>query len=140
MISHPKAGGIDRTVLVICEPKTVTNCYVTVPESIIKMSLFDGSKTITASLINGSSGDAYSFKWWADSYDIIDMNYTGESCVITPIATGTATLHCSHPKAAYQKDIILYVSQYSELAFETDSVQVESGKQTFVRMRCPLRT
>ena len=137
VISHPKTGGVDRTVLVICEPKAVTNCYITVPESIIKMSPSDGSKTITASLINGNSGDVYSFKWWADSYDIIDMNYTGESCVITPIATGTTTLHCSHPKAAYQKDIILYVSQYSELAFETDSIQVTSGKQTFVKMEVP---
>ena len=137
VISHPKTGGIDRTVLVICEPKTVTDCYITVPESIIKMSPSDGSKTITASLINGKSEDAYSFKWWADSYDIIDMNYTGDSCVITPIATGTTTLHCSHPKAAYQKDIILYVSQYSELAFETDSIQVTSGKQTFVKMEVP---
>ncbi len=137
VISHPKAGGVDRTVLVICEPKTVTNCYITVPESIIKMSPSDGSKTITANLINGSAEDAYNFKWWADSYDIIDMNYTGESCVITPVATGTTTLHCSHPKAAYQKDIILYVSQYSELAFETDSIQVTAGSQTFVKMEVP---
>lgn len=137
VISHPKAGGVDRTVLVICEPKSVANCYITVSESIIKMSPSDGSRTITASLINGDAGDAYSFKWWADSYDIIDMNYTGESCVITPVATGTTTLHCSHPKAAYQKDIILYVSQYSEFAFETDSVQVTAGSQTFVRMEVP---
>lgn len=137
VISHPKTGGVDRTVLVICEPKTVTDCYITMSESIIKMSPSDGSKTITASLINGTAENAYGFKWWADSYDIIDMNYTGESCVITPIATGTTTLHCSHPKAAYQKDIILYVSQYSELAFEIDSIQVKSGKQTFVKMEVP---
>lgn len=137
VISHPKAGGVDRTVLVICEPKVQTDCYITVTESIIKMSPSDSSKTITASLVNGFASDVYNFKWWADSYDIIDMNYTGESCVITPIATGNTTIHCSHPKAAYQKDIVLYISQYSEFAFSQNSVSVKKGKQTFVNMEVP---
>lgn len=137
VISHPKAGGIDRTVLVICEPKVQTDCYITVTESIIKMAPSDSSKTINATLVNGIESDAYNFKWWADSYDIIDMNYTSESCVITPIATGNTTVHCSHPKAAYQKDIVLYISQYSEFAFAQSSVSIKKGKQTFVNMEVP---
>lgn len=137
VISHPKTGGVDRTVLVICEPKVQTDCYITVTESIIKMAPSDSSKTITATLVNGSASDAYNFKWWADSYDIIDMNYTSESCVITPIATGNTTIHCSHPKAAYQKDIVLYISQYSEFAFSQSSVSVKKGNQTFVNMEVP---
>lgn len=137
VISHPKASGIDRTVLVIVEPAVVTDCYITVTESIIKMSPEDSSKTITATLINGTESDAYQFKWWADNYDIIDMNYTSESCVITPIATGNTTIHCSHPKAPYQKDIILYISKYSEFAFEDNSISVTAGKQSFVNMQVP---
>lgn len=137
VISHPKTGGVDRTVLVICEPKTAADCYITVTESIIKMAPSDSSKTITATLVNGSASDVYNFKWWADSYDIIDMNYTSESCVITPIATGNTTIHCSHPKAAYQKDIVLYISQYSEFAFEKTSVSLTKGTKSFINMEVP---
>lgn len=137
VISHPKAGGVDRTVLVICEPKSEVDCYITVTESIIKMSPSDSSKTITATLVNGTASDVYNFKWWADSYDIIDMNYTSESCVITPIATGNVTIHCSHPKAANQKDIVLYISQYSEFAFEKTSVSITKGTKNFVNMEVP---
>ena len=137
VISHPKAGGVDRTVLVICEPKSEEDCYITVTESIIKMSPSDSSKTITATLVNGTASDVYNFKWWADSYDIIDMNYTSESCVITPIATGNVTIHCSHPKASNQKDIVLYISQYSEFAFEKTSVSLTKGTKSFVNMEVP---
>lgn len=137
VISHPKAGGIDRTVLVICEPKSEEDCYITVTESIIKMSPSDSSKTITATLVNGSASDVYNFKWWADSYDIIDMNYTSESCVISPISTGNVTIHCSHPKASNQKDIVLYISQYSEFAFEKTSVSLTKGTKSFVNMEVP---
>lgn len=136
-ISHPKTGGVDRTVLVICEPKAEVDCYITVTESIIKMSPSDSSKTITATLINGRTSDVYNFKWWADSYDIIDMNYTSESCVITPIATGNVTIHCSHPKASNQKDIVLYISQYSEFSFEKTSVSLTKGTKSFVNMEVP---
>lgn len=137
VISHPKAGGIDRTVLVICEPKIKTNCYITVTESIIKMSPSDSSKTITATLVNGNANDNYNFKWWADSYDIIDMNYTSESAVITPIGTGNVTLHVSHPKATSAKDIFLQISQYSEFAFEKTATSIIAGKQNFINLQVP---
>jgi hypothetical protein len=129
VIRHPKANGIDRTVLVICEPKRAEDCYITTAESIIRMSPSASPKTVTATLINGSANDAYNFKWWADSYDVIELNYTGASAVITPIAAGTTTIHISHPKAAYQKDIILYISQYSEFKFDRTSLSIEAGKQ-----------
>ena len=138
VISHPKANGIDRTVLVICEPKQAADCYITTVESIIRMSPSDPAKTITTSLVNGKANDAYNFKWWADSYDIIEMNYSAESAVIKPLASGTVTIHISHPKAAYQKDIILYISQYSEFAFEKKSISVTAGTQAFVNMQVPV--
>jgi hypothetical protein len=101
------------------------------------MSPTDKQKTITASLIGGSTSDAYNFKWWADSYDVIDMNYTGASAVVTPVAAGSTTIHVSHPKAAYQKDIIIYISQYSEFAFEQKSVELTAGTQSFINIQVP---
>ncbi|MBR3543650.1 MAG: hypothetical protein IKN82_08155 [Treponema sp.] len=137
VISHPKANGIDRTVLVIVEPKVETECYITVSESIIKMSPGDGSKSVKAELVGGTAADAHNFKWWADSYEILDMHCADENCVITPARTGTTTIHCSHPKAPYAKDIVLYVSQYSEFAFAETNVSLTQGKQGFASLQVP---
>lgn len=136
MVSHPRAS-VARSILVICEPKIVTNCYISLTESIIKMSPSDESKTITATLVNGDANDMYDFKWWADSYDKINMNYTGASCLIEPISSGTVNIHCSHPKAATQKDIVLYISNYSDFAFASKSIEIETGKDSFINMEVP---
>jgi len=136
VVSHPKAS-CSRTILVICEPKITTACYITMTESIIKMSPSDEAKTITATLVNGEADDVYDFVWWADSYDRINMNYTGDSCVIEPLSSGTVTLHCSHPKAASVKDIVLYISNYTDFAFASSYVEVVTGTDTFVNMEVP---
>ena len=136
VVTHPRAS-VSRSILVICEPKVVTNCYISLTESIIKMSPQDESKTINATLVNGDANDIYDFKWWADSYDKINMNYTGASCLIEPISSGTVTLHCSHPKAASVKDIVLYISNYTDFAFAAKSIEIETGNDTFINMEVP---
>lgn len=136
ILSHPKAS-VSRTILVICEPKVTTNCYITVTESIIKMAPSDDAKTITATLVNGDSDDVYDFKWWADSYDKINMNYTSNYCVIEPISSGTVTIHCSHPKSANQKDIVLYISNYTDFAFSSSYVELTTGSDYFINMEVP---
>ncbi len=136
IVHHDKAS-VDRTILVICEPKFVANCHISLTESIIKMSPTESARTITAELINGESGDEYDFKWWADSYDKINMNYTGASCLVEPIASGTATIHVSHPKAANAKDIVLYISNYTDFAFSENHITVMTGSDSFVGMEVP---
>ena len=137
IVSHPKSY-VSRSILVICEPKVSTKCYITTTESIIKMKPDDGSKTITATLVNGDADDVYDFKWWADSYEIINMDYTGGSCLIEPISSGTVTIHCSHPKAPSQKDVILYISNYTDFAFESNYVELTTGSSDyFVNMEVP---
>lgn len=136
VVSHPKAS-VSRSILIIVEPKTTTNCYISLDESIIKMSPSDGEKTITATLVNGEADDIYDFKWWADSYDKIDINFTGNSCVVSPISPGTVNLHCSHPKATYSKDIILYISKFDDFDFASDYVELTTGTDTFVNMEIP---
>ena len=136
IISHPKAF-VSRTVLIIVEEQSSTNYYITVTESIIKMAPDDDEKTITATLVNGDDDDVYDFVWWADSYDKINMNYTGQYCVIEPIASGCVTIHCSHPKAANSKDIVLYISNYSDFAFSSTNITLTTGTDTFIDMEVP---
>ena len=136
VITHPKAS-VPRTVLVICEPKITTNCYISLSETMIKMSPSDEPRTITATLVNGDEDDSYDFKWWADSYDRISMNYTGSTALVEPLSSGTVTLHVSHPKASSQKDIVLYISNYTDFAFENTYMELETGGSVFVNMEVP---
>lgn len=137
VVQHP-AASVPRRILVICEPPFKTDCNITVSESIVKISPSDKDRTITATLVGGSDSDIYGFKWWADSYDIINMNYAQNQCTITPISCGTVTIHVSHPKAKNQHDIIIYISQYTDFAFAQNSIQLETGgDDTFVQMEVP---
>ena len=137
IVSHPKAA-VSRSILVICEPKITTKCYIYTEESIIKMKPDDGSRTITASLVNGDEDDIYDFKWWADSYDKINMDYAGNSCLIEPVSSGNVTIHCSHPKASSVKDIVLYISNYTDFAFESKYVELTTGSSDyFINMEVP---
>lgn len=136
VVSHPKAS-VPRTILVICEPKVVKNCYISLTESIIKMSPSDDPRTLTATLVNGDDDDIYDFKWWADSYEKIDMNYTGAQCLVGPLSSGVVNIHVSHPKAANQKDIVLYISNYSDFAFSQSHMELTTGSSTFVTMEVP---
>ena len=136
-VSHPKAA-VSRTLLVVCEPASTTDCYITTTESIIKMTPEDADTTITATLVNGDADDIYNFKWWADDYSIIDMDYAQNQCVITPLATGKVTIHCSHPKASSEKDIIIYISQYDEFAFPDAYVELAAGSTTMEEAEVPV--
>lgn len=137
VVQHPKAA-VARRILVICEEEKKTDCYITVPESIIKMAPSDEAKEITATLVGGSDKDIYDFKWWADDYKIISMNYAQNCCTIKPIASGSVNIHVSHPKAANTKDIVLYISQYNEFTFSEKTAQVETGgSSVFIPMEVP---
>lgn len=137
VVQHPNAD-VPRRILVICEPKAETNCYITVTESIIKMAPSDSPKSITATLVNGNADDIYGFKWWADDYKIINMSPAQNECSITPIASGTVNIHVSHKKAQQQKDIVLYISQYNDFAFSENSIELETGGASkFIQMEVP---
>lgn len=136
-VQHPNAS-VRRFIMVIVEPQKQSDCYITLSESIIKMSPSDDAKTIIATLNGGTDKDIYGFKWWADDYKIVTMNYAQNECTITPVSSGTVNLHVSHPKAKGVKDIILYISQYSDFAFAEQSIELFTGGDTrFVQMEVP---
>ncbi len=138
-VSHPKAA-YSAQLLVVCDEATTSDCYISVPSSIISMKPTDSSQTITASLINGETTDKYNFSWSLDVYDIIDFQYSANVCTITPKQTGTVTITISHPKAAYDQQIIVNVQQYTEFSFPYDSFTVTQGDVKFLSMEVPTTT
>jgi hypothetical protein len=135
-VSHPKAV-YDQQLLVVCDAPKENNCYISVPSSILSMKPTDSSQTITASLVNGDANDKYAFSWSLDVYDIIDFDYSANICTITPKQSGKATITISHPKAAYDQQVIVNVQQYSTFAFPNDNMTVTQGDVTFVPMQIP---
>lgn len=135
-VSHPKAN-YQAQLLVVCEEAPKTDCYISVPSSIITMKPNASAQTITASLVNGSSTDKYNFSWSLDVYDVIDIQYSANVCTITPKQTGSATITLSHPKAAYSQQIIVNVQEYSNFAFPQTSANLTQGTVGFMNMQIP---
>ena len=135
-VSHPKAE-YSAQLLVICEKKTESECYISVPQSIINMKPTDESTSITASLINGNANDKYNFKWSLDVYDVIDLQYSANICTIRPKQSGTTTITVSHPKADYDQQIIVNVQEYSTFSFPNTNITLTQGDVKFVNMQVP---
>ncbi|MDE5897950.1 MAG: hypothetical protein K2H09_01600, partial [Treponemataceae bacterium] len=138
-VSHPKAV-YPAQILVVCDNAVTSDCYISVPSSIVSMKPTDSSQTITATLINGTTIDKYNFNWSLDVYDIIDFQYSANVCTITPKQTGSVTVTISHPKAAYDQKIIVNVQQYTEFGFPSDSRTIEQGDVQFITMQVPVTT
>ena len=138
-VSHPKAS-YSAQILVVCEEVKSSECSISVPSSIISMKPTDSAKTVTATLVNGSTNDKYNFTWSLDVYDIIDFQYAANVCTITPKQTGSVTITISHPKAAYDQQIIVNVQQYTTFAFPNESLMIEQGTVQFLNMQVPTTT
>lgn len=143
VVRHPKANGIDRTVLLICEPKLAATCYINIsPADSFTLDPSDGETVLQATLYSETEGavsqsDQYNFKWWADDYSMVELRASNNECRVAPLATGWATLHCSHPKAAFDKVITIKISKYESLAFAEDQMVLTAGKQAFASLNVP---
>lgn len=135
-VSHPKAD-YSAQILVICEKKTQSDCYISVPSSIVNMKPTDEGTSITATLINGNANDKYNFTWSLDVYDIIDFQYSANVCTIKPRQAGTATITISHPKADYDQQIIVNVQEYTTFAFPGSNLTITQGEVKFLDMHVP---
>lgn len=136
-VSHPKAN-YSAQLLVVCEKKNQSDCYISVPTSIVNMKPTDEATTITATLVNGNANDKYNFKWSLDVYDIIDLQYSANICTIRPKQAGTTTITLTHPKADYDQQIIVTVQEYSTFAFPSTNITLTQGDVKFVNMQVPV--
>lgn len=135
-VSHPKAA-YSAQILVVCDEEKKSDCYITVPSSIVTMKPTDSAQTITATLVNGAATDKYNFSWSLDVYDIIDFQYSANVCTITPKQTGSVTITITHPKAAYNQQVIVNVQQYSTFAFPQQNMTITQGEVSFISMQVP---
>ena len=137
IITHPKAE-YPCYVLLICDAVKPNKCYISVPEKIISMKPNQSEMAITASLINGDIEDKYAFNFYADTYDVIELNYSANVASIKPIGQGQTTIHVTHPKAAFEQQIIVKVSEYTQFEFGMEYYKLTKGKTGYVSMRVPV--
>lgn len=135
-VRHPKAKETAQ-LLVVCDETKESDCYISVPSSVINMKPTDSIMTIQATLINGVETDKYAFKWNLDAYDIIDMQYSANVCSITPKQSGTTTITIHHEKAAFDQEIIVNVQEWTEFSFPNTNVTITNGDVKFLNMEVP---
>ena len=135
-VSHPKAA-YPAQILVVCDKVEESECYISVPSSIINMKPTDSAQTITASLINGTTTDKYNFTWSLDVYDVIDFVYSANVCTIEPKQQGQAIITIHHPKSAYDQQIVVTVQEYTTFAFPQEYVTLTQGTVSFETMQVP---
>lgn len=135
-VKHPKAIS-PAQILVVCDKKVDTECSISVPTSIITMKPTDSSQTFSATLVNGSINDKYNFKWSLDVYDVIDFQYSANVCTISPKQSGSCTITVSHPKAAYEQQIVVNVQEYTSFSFPNTNITITQGNVSFITMQVP---
>jgi hypothetical protein len=128
VVSHPKANGIDRTILVICEAASTVSYYITASSSVLTLAPDGEDVTVTADLVNGTDADDYDFSWSASRYDIISIAPAESTCSITPLSTGQAEVYITHPKTgSRKKTVIVNVTKYTTFAFACEYMTISNG-------------
>lgn len=112
--------------------------YISVPENIILMKPNQGEMAITASLVNGETEDKYSFNFYADTYDVVELNFSANVASIKPIGQGQTTIYVTHPKATFEQQIIVEVSEYTQFEFGIKYYKLTEGDTGYVPMRVPV--
>ncbi len=136
-VSHPKAV-YPQDIRIICEAASTADYSIGVSSgNIMSIRPDAGDQTITATLVNGTSSDKYNFIWSLDVYDVVDLTYSANTAIITPLKEGTVTLTVSHPKSAYDQQIVIKVQQYNTFGFSVVSKTVIAGQSSFISMQIP---
>lgn len=136
-ISHPKAI-YPAQIRAICDSAASTEYSISVSSgNILSLKPDSGDTSITATLVNGGTTDKYNFNWSLDVYDIVDLTYSANTAVITPLKEGTVTLTVSHPKSAFDQQIKIKVQQYDTFGFSGNSKKITEGTSSFISMQIP---
>lgn len=136
-IRHPKAV-YDQLVMCICDSGETSEYSISTScGNILSLQPSKESQTITANLVNGSATDIYNFTWSLDVYDIVDLTYSANTAVITPLKEGVAQLTIHHPKSTYDQTVVIKVQQYSSFGFGSKKTALNVDDTTFVNMEVP---
>lgn len=136
-VSHPKSI-YPAQIRAICDSKASTEYSISVSSgNILSLKPDGGDTSITATLVNGGTSDKYNFNWSLDVYDVVDLTYSANTAIVTPLKEGSATLTVTHPKSAYDQQIKIKVQQYDTFGFSSDSKKITEGTTSFISMQIP---
>ena len=70
-------------------------------------------------------------------YDVVDLTYSANTAIITPLKEGSVILTVSHPKSAFDQQIKIKIQQYDTFGFSGDSKKITEGQSSFISMQIP---
>ena len=111
-ITHKKASYPYYMGIYVFADATAVS-YITTSHNILTMNMEETEKTISVSLVNGSSTSSDDkFNWQIlEDTSLLPIKYetNGNKAVVTPVKGGSCTLRVTHPDAAYPLDILCRV-------------------------------
>jgi hypothetical protein len=126
-LSHPKCAQEEQIWVLIPDQNEVG---ITLDETYIELYKDDGSRAITATLLNGTAADYEAITWTAPKAGgqvIVSVSKAaGKTCNIVPRSVGQTTLRAQLPSGAYA-DCIISVRSAAEINLETLALHVNPG-------------
>lgn len=133
-------GYYSKRIVVRVEEGNSDGRYVALSTTLLQLDpdSTDGTR-ITATLVNSADDtDAQDFIWWVDDPTLVTFSSNAGSALVVPTGlSGTTYVHCRHPKALKQADVIVYVSKYTEFGFPDETETIQEGKVYFLGMQVP---
>lgn len=143
-ITHPKASyPYYMGIYVFADATNVS--YITTTHNILTMNMEDDEKTISVSLVNGSSSSSdSSFNWQiiddGSSSIPVKCEANGNKAVVTPVKAGSCTLRVTHPDSAYPLDILCRViSVVKNVYIEPESTLITLSGETEQTLKSTLK-
>jgi hypothetical protein len=149
---YPKTVNKVIKILVIVVSGIDDGMYISSTDTMVQMRPGD-TREISVKLIGGRIGDESGFTWEVFTNNPVNGNPQTDKVVeiigaisgidktfIKGIREGEATIRVGHVRTNYKLDLKIYVQEYNEVSFDSQTLSLNVGEEKIVRVTMPPNT
>jgi len=142
----------ELTIVIIVKEPVKTNNLIITEQKIVTMKPGQTNKELVVSLSNGIESDKKDFVWSIYKEDIskpedalkggnvVTLVSGAEKALVNAHCTGISTIRVDHPKTEQSIYIVIYVTDYTDLAFSYESIEIAENETEFIEVQIPNHT
>lgn len=131
-------NGYKRSVMIIVDDKQQSGIYIKPSVNIIKLKPNENVYNVTAELVGADVIESENLIWWADDYNLININSVANTCSIqTTGKSGTTKIRIKHGLAKQEVSILVLISEYDDFSFGEKSASLETEKIQYFPLEIP---